>query len=69
MRLRCLSAICMLFLCLVGCEKDQVYEGLYVGMQHREHIVNPDQDSDLQEQQSYDQYKRERDESLGKDDN
>lgn len=51
----------LLFLSFVaGCEKDRVYKSIYEGMKNREKIVNPSSDLTHQEQPSYDEYKRER---------
>lgn len=67
MEIRYLSFLCLFFLLLVGCEKDRIYEGIYKGMQTREQIVNPSNEPIPQEQQSYDEYKREREDSLKKE--
>jgi hypothetical protein len=49
-----------------GCEKERVYENIYEGLKTREQIVNPSNDPIIQEQQSYDEYKIDREESLKK---
>ena len=53
---------------VAGCEKDRVYENMYDGMIKREQILNRADEPIPQEQQSYDQYKKEREKSLKKDD-
>lgn len=53
-----------LILSTMGCHKDNVYENLYKGMQKREEIVNPSSDEIPPEQQSYHQYKLEREKVL-----
>jgi hypothetical protein len=45
-------------------KKERVYESIYEGMKQRERIVNPSNDPIPQEQQSYDEYKREREEFI-----
>ena len=69
MTTRVVQAIfCLFFILLPGCEKDRVYENIYDGLQKREQIVNPSNDPIPPEQQSYDAYKREREEILLPDD-
>jgi hypothetical protein len=46
---------------------DRVYENIYKGLQKREQIVNPSDEPIPQEHPGYEQYKRERKESLDKD--
>ncbi|MEN8135409.1 MAG: hypothetical protein ABFS18_07710 [Thermodesulfobacteriota bacterium] len=67
MQLRYLSFLFLVLGVVAGCEKERVYEGIYEGMQQRERIINPSNEPIPQEQQSYDEYKRERDEFLTKD--
>lgn len=67
MKLKYLSSICLLLLFIAGCTKERVYENIYEGLKRREQIVNPSSDPIHQKQQSYDEYKRERDELLKKD--
>ena len=63
-----LSFMFLVLVFVAGCEKEMVYEGIYEGLKHREEIVNPSHDPIPEErQQSYDEYKREREESLKKD--
>ena len=57
----------LLLLFIAGCTKERVYESIYEGMKQRERIVNPSNDPIPQEQQSYDEYKREREVFLKKD--
>ncbi|MBU0730955.1 MAG: hypothetical protein KKE17_15195 [Proteobacteria bacterium] len=52
---------------MAGCTKEQVYEGLYEGLKSREQMVYPSDEPIPQEQQNYDEYKKERDEYLNKD--
>ena len=54
------SYMLLLLLFIVGCTKERVYESIYKGMKQRERIVNPSNDPIPQEQQRYDEYKRER---------
>jgi len=61
------SYMFLLLLFIAGCTKERVYEGIYEGMKQRERIVNPSNDPIHQEQQSYDEYKREREVFLKKD--
>ena len=62
------SYMFLLLLFIAGCTKERVYESIYEGMKQRERIVNPSNDPIPQEQQSYDEYKREREVFLKKDD-
>lgn len=68
MQFNYLLLLCLFFLILAGCEKESVYENIYEGMQKREQIVHPSNEPIPPEQQSYDAYKREREEVLEKDD-
>jgi hypothetical protein len=61
------SYMFLLLLFIAGCTKKRVYESIYEGMKQRERIVNPSNDPVPQEQQSYDEYTREREEFLKKD--
>lgn len=62
--LLCLS----LFLGSAGCSsKEEVYERLYEGFQMRERMEQHPVDIALQEQLSYDQYKKERESSLSQE--
>ena len=61
------SYMFLLLLFIAGCTKERVYESIYEGMKQRERIVNPSNDPIPQEQQSYDEYKREREVFLKKD--
>lgn len=67
MQFNYLLLLCLFFILLAGCKKDIVYEGIYEGMHKREQIVNPSNDPIPQEHQSYDEYKRDREETLKKD--
>lgn len=67
MRPNHLLLLFLFLILLAGCEKDRVYEGIYEGMHKREQIVNPSDDPIPQEHQSYDEYKRDRDETLKQD--
>jgi hypothetical protein len=58
------SYMFLLLLFIAGCTKERVYESIYEGMKQRERIVNPSNDPIPQEQQSYDEYKREREEFI-----
>ena len=68
MKFRYLSSLCLLSLFIAGCAKDRVYGNMYEGLKKREQIVNPSNGSISQEQLSYDEYKREKEDSLKKDD-
>ena len=68
MQFKYLPLLCLLFLLLTGCEKDRVYESIYEGMHNREEIVNPSDDPIPQKHQSYDKYKKEREEILKNED-
>ena len=61
------SYMFLLLLFIAGCTKERVYESIYEGMKQRERIVNPSNDPIPQEQQSYDEYKREREVFVKKD--
>ncbi|MBT3311782.1 MAG: hypothetical protein HN737_13925 [Desulfobacterales bacterium] len=67
MQLKYLLFIFFLLVFIAGCEKERVYQSIYEGMNARERIINPSNDPNHNEQQSYDQYKREREESFKKD--
>ena len=67
MQFKYLSFMFLLLVFVAGCEKERVYESIYEGMKQRERIVNPSNDPIPQKQQSYDEYKREREEFLKKD--
>lgn len=67
MQLKYLSCIFLLLVFIAGCAKEQVYRGMYDGMQKREQIVAPSNEPIPQEQPSYDKYTREREEILEKD--
>ena len=58
------SYMFLLLLFIAGCTKKIVYESIYEGMKQRERIINPSNDPIPQEQQSYDEYKREREEFI-----
>jgi|GEM_PF-2695056 len=68
MQFKHFSLLCLFLILVAGCEKDSVYENIYEGLQKREQIVNPSNDPSSQEQQSYDAYKREREENLNNED-
>lgn len=53
---------------MAGCfqTKDLALENVYEGMYNREQIVNPANEPSQTEHQSYDQYKKEREELLKK---
>lgn len=67
MKFKYLSFICLLSFFIAGCAKERVYENMYEGLKKREQIINPSNESISHEQPSYDEYKREREESLKKD--
>ncbi|MDH4317598.1 MAG: hypothetical protein OEV64_04340 [Desulfobulbaceae bacterium] len=58
------AVISFLALLTMGCQKDLVYENLYKGMQKREEIINPPPNEIPPEQQSYHEYKLEREKVL-----
>jgi len=66
-KLKYLSLIFFLVL-IAGCEKDRVYGNIYDGMSKREQILNRADEPIPREQPSYDQYKKEREKSLKKED-
>ncbi|MCI5142069.1 MAG: hypothetical protein D3909_10180 [Candidatus Electrothrix sp. ATG1] len=54
----------IVFLFLSGCSKEGFYQGMYHGLQQREEMVQPSDDSFPPEQPSYETYRREREEVL-----
>ena len=54
-------------LLLTGCSKEGFYEGMYRGLQQREEMVHPSDESFPSEQPSYETYRREREEALRSD--
>lgn len=57
-------ACCLLLIGLIGCQKKQVYEGVYEGLHMREEVVHPADDPVPSDKQSYDAYMRERKKAL-----
>ncbi|MCI5164128.1 MAG: hypothetical protein D3917_19360 [Candidatus Electrothrix sp. AX5] len=55
-------------LLMIGCSKEEFYEGMYRGLQQREERVHPAAAPFPPEQPSYDDYRREREEALRNDD-
>jgi len=55
------------FLLLMGCSKEEFYQGMYRGLQQREETVHPANDPFQPEQPSYETYRREREEALRDD--
>ncbi len=61
-----LSFLSLLFLTLLGCDKENVYEGIYKGMLQREEMVHPSNEPIPSEQPTYEEYRKEREETLNK---
>ncbi|MCI5124255.1 MAG: hypothetical protein D3925_07215 [Candidatus Electrothrix sp. AR5] len=52
---------------LIGCSKEGFYEGMYRGLQQREEIIHPAMDPFPPDQPSYNDYRRDREEALRRD--
>ncbi|MFH1216797.1 MAG: hypothetical protein V1706_09900 [Pseudomonadota bacterium] len=68
MQLKHIVFICVFFLFVAGCEKERVYENIYEGMKKREQIVNPSDEPIPEQQPSFDEYQRAREDALKEDD-